>query len=163
MRAALARQQAQEVPEDERWAVQVRLQLELSCVQAAPRPPGRRASLTTPCFLPAAPPLPHALTHLPLPSCLCQGTAARRYWSCPGNADLRVRGKNYLTVRPLQLPVLCWGHAALRHGRGSGDVALRMGSRVAHGRCSAWAAPAHTQVAPTEPGIRLCHCNLDFS
>lgn len=27
-----------------------------------------------------------------------QGTAARRYWSCPGNADLRVRGKNYLVV-----------------------------------------------------------------
>ncbi|KAI3426288.1 hypothetical protein D9Q98_008661 [Chlorella vulgaris] len=47
VRAALLKQQAQEVPEDERWAV--------------------------------------------------QGTAARRYWSCPGTADLRVRGKGYLT------------------------------------------------------------------
>ncbi|KAI7837930.1 hypothetical protein COHA_008236 [Chlorella ohadii] len=58
VRAALARQQAQEVPEDERWAV--------------------------------------------------QGTAARRYWSCPGNADLRVRGKNYLTDKkkiPAAMPM----------------------------------------------------------
>ncbi|PRW45250.1 ENHANCED DISEASE RESISTANCE 2 isoform X2 isoform B [Chlorella sorokiniana] len=58
VRAALARQQAQEVPEDERWAV--------------------------------------------------QGTAARRYWSCPGNADLRVRGKNYLVDKkkiPAAMPM----------------------------------------------------------
>ena len=53
LRAALAAQQAQEVPEEERWAV--------------------------------------------------QGTAARRYWSCPGNADLRVRGKNYLQVGVTQV------------------------------------------------------------
>jgi hypothetical protein len=33
---------------------------------------------------------------LPCLPCL-QGTAARRYWSCPGTADLRVRGKGYLT------------------------------------------------------------------
>ncbi len=49
VQAALAAQQAREVPEDERWAV--------------------------------------------------QGTAARRYWSCPGTADLRVRGRNYLSDR----------------------------------------------------------------
>ena len=28
--------------------------------------------------------------------CCLQGTAARRYWSCPGTADLRVRGRAYL-------------------------------------------------------------------
>lgn len=49
----------------------------------------------------------------PLPTCLhprslclstwrLQGTAARRYWSCPGNTDLRVRGKNYLAVSVCQ-------------------------------------------------------------
>lgn len=58
VRQALAGQQAREVPEEERWAV--------------------------------------------------QGTAARRYWSCPGTADLRVRGKHYLADRkkiPAAMPV----------------------------------------------------------
>lgn len=58
VRAALAKQQSMEVPEEERWAV--------------------------------------------------QGTAARRYWSCPGTADLRVRGRNYLTDKkkiPAAMPM----------------------------------------------------------
>lgn len=54
-----------------------------------------------PCLCPSAC-LPKIGTYFvrtcdPIRSAL-QGTAARRYWSCPGNADLRVRGKNYLVV-----------------------------------------------------------------
>lgn len=92
MRAALACQQAQEVPEDERWAVQVRWQA------------GRRQALWRPgqgiraCAVAGL----HRLRARP-PACwpaagppLAQGTAARRYWSCPGTADLRVRGRGYL-------------------------------------------------------------------
>ena len=104
VRAALARQQAQEVPEDERWAVQVRGSPLGSLVCGAADLLCHSASSLMPCALPPAPApsAPHLLM-LPRPHpcprpCERQGTAARRYWSCPGNADLRVRGKNYLTV-----------------------------------------------------------------
>ena len=45
---------------------------------------------------PASPPRHPAARLAPTRPRLPQGTAARRYWSCPGTADLRVRGKGYL-------------------------------------------------------------------
>lgn len=118
VRAALAKQQAREVPEDERWAVQVRARLwagamagmapswdgpvvyaQVLQLQTTPTAHHRRPS---PCLTPSR---RHRL----------QGTAARRYWSCPGNTDLRVRGRSYLTDRrkiPAAMPMFdlyrCW-------------------------------------------------------
>jgi hypothetical protein len=37
-----------------------------------------------------------------------QGTAQPRFWSCPGTADLRVRGRNYLADKkkiPAAMPM----------------------------------------------------------
>lgn len=48
-----------------------------------------------------------------------QGTAARRYWSCPGTADLRVRGKHYLAGQQR-----VW-RSPMRRGRGHGRQAAR--------------------------------------